>query len=56
MAQGAVSSYDPYFTGMIGMHGTKSSNLGLKASDMLIAIGTRFSDRVLTSASQFIKK
>ncbi|MGI6594167.1 MAG: biosynthetic-type acetolactate synthase large subunit [Christensenellales bacterium] len=56
MAQGAVSSYDPHFTGMIGMHGTKSSNLGLKASDMLIAIGTRFSDRVLTSASQFIKK
>ena len=40
---------------MAGMHGTKVSNLGITESDLLIAIGARFSDRVIGNASKFTK-
>ena len=39
--------------GMLGMHGTKTSNLGVSECDLLIAIGTRFSDRVLGNPKKF---
>ena len=40
---------------MLGMHGTKASNLGVSHCDLLIAIGTRFSDRVLGNPKTFAK-
>ncbi len=53
-----IGSYDtsaPEYTGMIGMHGTKASNIGVNTSDVLIAVGVRFSDRVISDASKFAK-
>ena len=41
------------YDGMLGMHGTKTSNLGVSECDLLIAIGTRFSDRVLGNPKKF---
>ena len=41
------------YTGMIGMHGTKTSNLGVSECDLLIALGARFSDRVVGNAKRF---
>ena len=39
--------------GMIGMHGTKTSNLGVSKCDLLIAMGARFTDRVIGNPSKF---
>ncbi|MDO5518236.1 MAG: biosynthetic-type acetolactate synthase large subunit, partial [Clostridium sp.] len=39
------------YTGMIGMHGTKASNVGATKCDLLIALGARFSDRVISKQS-----
>ncbi len=41
------------YTGMIGMHGTKASNLGVSQCDLLIALGARFSDRVIGNPKKF---
>lgn len=43
-------------TGMIGMHGSKASNLAVTECDLLIAIGSRFSDRVISDVSKFAPK
>jgi acetolactate synthase I/II/III large subunit len=43
------------YTGMIGMHGTKASNIAATECDLFIAIGARFSDRVTSKAEQFLK-
>ncbi|MBU3803845.1 MAG: biosynthetic-type acetolactate synthase large subunit [Candidatus Cellulosilyticum pullistercoris] len=40
-------------TGMVGMHGSKASNLGFTNCDLLIALGARFSDRVISDVTQF---
>lgn len=53
MAKGAYDGYDELYTGMIGMHGTKASNLGVSKCDLLIALGARFSDRVVGNAKKF---
>ena len=53
MGKGAYDGYDPLYTGMIGMHGTKASNLGVSQCDLLIAMGARFSDRVVGNAAKF---
>ncbi len=53
MGKGAFDGGTPRYTGMLGMHGTKTSNLGVSECDLLIAIGTRFSDRVIGNASKF---
>ena len=53
MGKGAFSGKDDAYTGMVGMHGTKTSNLGIMESDLLIAVGTRFSDRVIGNADTF---
>ena len=53
MGLGALSAEDPLYTGMIGMHGTKASNIASDECDLLIAIGTRFSDRVTIDANKF---
>lgn len=55
MGQGAFDGRSEFYTGMAGMHGTKVSNLGITESDLLIAIGARFSDRVIGNASKFAK-
>ena len=39
------------YTGMIGMHGTKASNIGATKCDLLITLGARFSDRVISKQS-----
>ncbi len=53
MGLGAVPASHPKFTGMIGMHGTKTSNLLANECDLFIAMGARFSDRVATNFSKF---
>lgn len=56
MGKGAFDGNDPLYTGMIGMHGTKTSNLGVNQADLLIALGARFSDRVMGNAKKFAKR
>ena len=53
MGKGAFSGVDDRYTGMLGMHGTKASNFGVSECDLLIAVGTRFSDRVLGNPKKF---
>lgn len=55
MGKGAFDGTDELYTGMVGMHGTKTSNFGITESDLLIVIGARFSDRVVGNASKFAK-
>ncbi len=55
MGCGAVNSYSPRFTGLVGMHGTKVSNMCVSSCDLLVVIGARFSDRVVSKASSFAK-
>ena len=56
MGKGAFDGHNDLYTGMIGMHGTKTSNLGVSECDLLIALGARFSDRVVGNASSFASK
>ena len=53
MGKGAFNGRSPRYTGMIGMHGTKTSNLGVSRCDLLIALGARFSDRVIGNPKKF---
>ncbi len=53
MGKGAIEGTNPRYTGMIGMHGTKTSNFGVTECDLLIVIGARFSDRVIGNARAF---
>lgn len=55
MGKGGFDGTDDRYTGMIGMHGTKTSNFGVTSCDLLIAIGTRFSDRIISDAKTFAK-
>lgn len=56
MGKGVYPGTDPLYTGMLGMHGTKTSNIGVSKCDLLIAIGCRFSDRVYGNAKTFAKR
>ena len=53
MAKGAFDGKSDLYTGMIGMHGTKTSNFGVSQCDLLIALGARFSDRVVGNPKKF---
>ena len=53
MGKGGFDGRSPRYTGMIGMHGTKTSNLGVSDCDLLIALGARFSDRVIGNPKRF---
>ncbi len=53
MGKGAFDGHSPRYTGMIGMHGTKASNLGVSECDLLVALGARFSDRVIGNPKKF---
>ena len=55
MGKTAFPSNNPLCTGMVGMHGTKASNLAVSKCDLLIAIGARFSDRVTSDTKRFAK-
>ena len=55
MGKGAFDGTNPRYTGMLGMHGTKTSNLGVSKCDLLIVVGARFSDRVTGNAKKFAK-
>ncbi len=55
MGKGAFNGHDDHYTGMIGMHGTKASNLGVSRCDLLIALGARFSDRVTGNTQKFAR-
>jgi acetolactate synthase-1/2/3 large subunit len=55
MGMGGFPGTHELFTGMLGMHGTKASNIGVTKSDLLIVIGARFSDRVTGKTSKFAK-
>ena len=55
MGKGAYDGTGERYTGMLGMHGTKTSNLGVSECDLLIAIGVRFSDRVIGNAKKFAR-
>lgn len=56
MGKGAFDGKSRRYTGMLGMHGTKASNLGVAECDLLVAIGTRFSDRVIGNSDGFASK
>ncbi|MDD6900001.1 MAG: biosynthetic-type acetolactate synthase large subunit [Treponema porcinum] len=53
MARDCFPSLHPLCTWMVGMHGTKASNMAITESDLVIAIGARFSDRVYGDSSKF---
>ncbi|NLP35028.1 MAG: biosynthetic-type acetolactate synthase large subunit, partial [Clostridiales bacterium] len=55
MGKGGFDGTNPLYTGMVGMHGTKTSNLGITKCDLLITLGARFSDRVTGNAKKFAK-
>lgn len=55
MGKGAFPGTDPRYTGMVGMHGTKTSNYGVSECDLLIAVGARFDDRVTSDTEKFAK-
>lgn len=50
---GAIEHTSEYFMGMVGMHGSKASNLAIQECDLLIAIGVRFDDRVTGKLDEF---
>ncbi len=53
MAKGAVPENHPLVLGVCGMHGKQVANYALNNCDVLLAIGTRFSDRVTGKLSEF---
>ena len=53
MGLGAIPGDHPNFVGFAGMHGTKAANVALSHCDVLLAIGTRFSDRVALNPKTF---
>jgi len=56
MGVGVLDSFSPRYTGLVGMHGSKVSNICISNCDLLIVIGARFSDRVISKASSFARK
>lgn len=56
MGMGAFPATHELYTGMIGMHGTKASNLAVTQCDLLLAVGARFSDRVISKLDRFAPK
>ena len=56
MGLGNIDRSDELSLGMVGMHGSRESNLALSNCDLVIAIGSRFSDRVVGKTSEFAKR
>lgn len=55
MARGVLESSDPLLLGMVGMHGSYVSNIAISETDLLIAVGARFDDRVTGKLSEFAR-
>ncbi len=55
MGQAAYYNKDPRYVGMLGMHGTKTASLALAECDLMIVLGSRFSDRVALNTKTFAK-
>ena len=53
MGLGSFPGTHEQFTGLVGMHGSKTSNLAVSEADLFIAIGARFSDRVISNVKKF---
>ncbi len=53
MGLGAYPSSDKQFLGMLGMHGTYEANMAMHGTDVLVAIGARFDDRITGHVEQF---
>ncbi|MGN0728975.1 biosynthetic-type acetolactate synthase large subunit [Treponema sp.] len=53
MARASFPATHPLCTWMVGMHGTKASNMGVTECDLLISLGSRFSDRVILDSTKF---
>ena len=53
MGLGVYPASDPYFLGMLGMHGTYQANMAMHNADLIIAIGARFDDRITNTLSLF---
>jgi len=53
MGLGALPASDPHFLGMVGMHGMYESNMAMHDCDLMIAVGSRFDDRVTGRLSAF---
>lgn len=53
MGLGSFPGTHELYTGLMGMHGTKTTNLAVSDSDLFIAIGARFSDRVISNVKMF---
>src|SRR5277367_6483114 len=53
MGLGALPASDPHFLGMVGMHGTYESNLAMHGCDVMVAVGSRFDDRVTGRLNAF---
>jgi acetolactate synthase-1/2/3 large subunit len=56
MGKTAFPSTHPLCCGMIGMHGTRAANSAASNADVIVAVGARFSDRVISDPSKFAKK
>ncbi len=55
MARGVMGDNNPLLQGMLGMHGNYSSNMAMSETDLIIALGARFDDRVTGKLSEFAK-
>ena len=55
MGQAAYYNKDPRYVGMLGMHGTKTASLALAECDLMIVLGSHFSDRVALNTKTFAK-
>ena len=53
MGLGAYPGSDPQFIGMLGMHGTYEANMAMHHSDVILAVGARFDDRVTNNTAKF---
>ena len=53
MGLSCIPTDNPRFLGMVGMHGTKTSNYGVSQCDLLVVVGARFSDRVISNKNKF---
>jgi acetolactate synthase-1/2/3 large subunit len=53
MGLGALPASDPHFLGMVGMHGTYESNMAMHDCDVMVAVGSRFDDRVTGRLNAF---
>lgn len=56
MARGTLAHNDPALLGMVGMHGTYAANMAMSETDLMIALGARFDDRVTGRLSEFAKQ